>query len=286
MGLISTRDLDAFTDWLARRGRSEGTISLYKKNLRRCADGKTLTDRLLGDLAPKTKRTNKAALAAWGKFKKDGEFLAELDEIKLPPATRIKAKVPLITEDWRRVVHHVEADETMPPHERATILIMARRGLRVSDVLRIEKKAAVRGISTGRFAYKGKGDKRIEIAALPIKQPLEMLVGLGKWETVTDLYGLTGVTTLDTMALCAQRVRRALARCAKALKIDDVHPHRLRRSYATFFLQRHKGDPQAMVKLVEHMAWSGISVASGYVDGVSADELDQIGSEMVEDLLK
>lgn len=281
MGLIAAKRIEEFGRWLERRGRAPGTVDLYLSNLTRCAEGESLVDRLLDKgLAPKTRRTNKAALAAWAKFDKDAELKEELDEIRLPPATRLTPKVPLEIEDWRTFVKHVEAHEKIPDHIRATILIMARRGLRIGDVLRIERKESTSALKTGRFSYVGKGDKRIEISAIPIRQPLEMLVGLGSWDVVHDLYG--GLN--EKMA--KQKVRRRIKIIGNELSMPGVHPHRLRRSYATMFLERHKGDPRALMKLVEHMSWSGIAVASGYVDSVNKDELDQIGADMIEDLLK
>ncbi len=287
MPLIAAQDLTRFGTWLAKRGRSPVTIDLYTTCLRKCAETETLTDRLVGhDLAPKSKRANRAALAAWGKYTKDGALLAEIDEIRLPPANRLRPKIPLPTSDWQRFVRHVEADDQIPAHERACILIMARRGLRIADALRIERRAAQKGLETGRFAYLAKGGKRIEISAVPLRSPLEVLLEIDrKWTTVVDLFDLEGSSDEATRKHCAQRVRRRIAKCGRALGLEDVHPHRLRRSYATFFLERHKGDPQAMVKLVEHMSWSGIAVASGYVDGVSAADLDRIGAEMIDDLL-
>jgi site-specific recombinase XerC len=288
MGLtITDAKVTEFGNWLARRGRSPVTIRAYRVCLLQCAKTRSLTDRLVGDvLAPKSKRLNKAALAAWAKYTKDGDLKNDLDDVRLPPPSRLRPKIPLVTADWQRLVRHVEAHDRMPVHEKACVLIMARRGLRVADVLRIERKHAQRALATGRFSYSAKGSKRIEISAAPIRAALESLVNAGKWTTVVDLFDVSGPTPEDTMKLCSQRVRRAIARCGKDLELDDVHPHRLRRSYATFFLQQHHGDPQAMVKLVEHMAWSGIAVAAGYVDGVSAADLDRIGAEMIDDLLE
>lgn len=277
---ITNEKIDAFCQWLRRHGRSDGTIALYKSNLRRCSEHKHgLTGRLLDkSLAPKTRRTNLAALQAWAKYTKDHELRDELGEIRLPPATRVKAKVPLDPEAWKTFVQAVQKHKRLSDVVRCCILIMAFRGLRVSDVLRIKRKDAQKALSNGRLIYTGKGDKQIEIAVLPIREPIEQLIDEGEWDAVADLFPCK-------FANAAQRVRRAVKRVGNKLKIEDVHPHRLRRSYATAFLKRHHGDPQALIKLTTHMQWASINVAAGYVDSVDRDDLDREGVEMIRALL-
>lgn len=278
---ITDDKIDAFCQWLERRGRSDGTIALYRYNLRSCSrHPKGLMARLLDrSLAPKTRRTNLAALQAWAKFSKNSELRDELEEITLPPAARVKAKIPLEPPAWRALIQHVQACP-MDDVVRSVVLIMALRGLRISDVLRIKRKDAQDSLTTGRLVYEGKGGKQIEISVLPIKNPIQVLCDQSKkWHRVSDLLG--DLSFKDA----GNHVRRAVAKCAGNVGLTDVHPHRLRRTYATQFLKKHAGDPQALPKLVQHMAWSGIAVATGYIDAVDRDELDRTGAEMMADLL-
>ncbi len=183
-------------------------------------------------------------------------------------------KYPLTVEQWKAYIDVVQRSRMNAP-TRATILVMAQRGLRVSDVLRITRKAALESLRSGKLAYEGKGGKRIEIAVRPIREAIEILTALPDWECVADLFGVDRETA-------ANRVRRAVARCGAALKITGAHPHQLRRTYALAFLKEHDGDPQAIMKLVAHMHWSGVAVAAGYVDSVNLGELDEVGAKMME----
>lgn len=282
MGLIAVTDskLDAFDEWMRRRGLSDGTMKLYRRNLRRCGKTSNLTDRLRNrDLAPKTRHTNKASLAAWAKFTKDAELKEELEELRLPPGNRMKPKSPLQPSAWASFIRYVRTSDKIPAHVRAILLIMALRGLRISDVLRMKRKDCVAALRTGRLIYEGKGNKRPDIAVAQIREPVQMLVDASSdWKTVTNLFGDL------SMDDCGQVVRRAQHKIGETLEIDDCHPHRLRRTYAVEFLKANKGDPQALVKLVAHMGWSGIQVASGYVDDVDRDELERVGANVVKGL--
>jgi integrase len=280
---ISERNLEKFRQWLLGRGRSDDTAYLYTTNVRSCAeDPAGLTHRLISDkLAPNTVRGNLAALRSWATFAEDGRLLKQLGDLRLPPARRVRDKPPLGAESWKKIVRHLRSCTTRPPAMRHVLLIMAIRGFRSGDVLRLKRTEVVRALSTGKLAYEGKGRKRIEFSAEPIREQLEALAAFRGWERVRDLIG-TGTSRRGL----SRKVWRAAIRTAKAAGIAEMNPHRYRHTFATNYLAELKGDPNAIVKLQKYMAWESMNTAARYVDSVSMDELDKIGAGLVSNLLR
>lgn len=279
---ITEKNLGKFRTWMLERGRSSDTADLYVLNLRKCSgDPKGITHRLIsGDLAPNTTRTNLQALRAWATYTRDDEFMRRLADIRLAPARRIKSKLPLGADDWRKVVRHIQTCQIKPEAMRHVLLIMAMRGLRAGDVLRIRRSEIVRSLDTGKLSYEGKGRKRIEYSADPIMEPLRALAAIKGWERVRDL-----ITTSKSPRGAGRKVWRAAMRTASAAGIPRVNPHRYRHTFATRFLAELQGDPNAIVKLQQYMNWESIETASRYVDQVSRDELDKVGAGLIRNLL-
>ncbi len=290
---VTIARLEAFRTWLRENGRSEGTAELYVNNVRCCAAGRTMTSRLTGEgLAPKSLHTNKAALRAWAEYTDDAELAKRLAKIKLPPAERTTPKSEIPKIDWKRLAGVLRDAVANPPKGRsitgpvrAVIRIMSRRGLRCGDVLRLRRVEIVRALDTGTMSYEGKGRRRHEWATAPIKAELEVLVEIDrKWDRVEDLITRSKRTGIGKRRAAAKVVARALSRFAKEAGVEGVHPHRLRRTYATFFLRQLEGDPQALVKLQKHMGWANMNTALQYVDAVDRTELDRVGAQMVDAL--
>lgn len=288
---ITEKNLTRFRTWMLERGRTEGTADLYMLNVRSCgASPRGLTSRLIsGDLAPNTARINLQSLRAWARFAKDAELRERLADIRLPPPRRLKSRQPLPLHLWRDVVQHIKVTSTLDDDEamRHVLLIMATRGMRCSDVLRIRRIDIMRALDTGRLTYEGKGRKRIEIDAKPSRASLKELLEIGKlshraagWVTLRDL-----VTPSGSPLIARKRVWRASRRVAKEIGIADMNPHRWRHTFATGFLAKLAGDPNALVKLQKHMAWESVATASRYVDAVSQAEMDVLGAGLVGDLL-
>lgn len=286
---ISPKSLDKFRSWLLARGRNEDTAELYVGNLKSCAaDPKGLTHRLVSKgLSPNSRRTNLAALAAWAKFTKDGDLRNELDEIKLPPARRVTPKVPHTAEEWKRLVTHLrtcpirQRDHAVKAEPmRQVLLIIAIRGLRCGDVLRIQRRDVVRALDSGVLAYTGKGSKRHEIAVAPIRDQLTELAKVSGWDRMGDL-----VSSGKSRRASARKAARQLAALAKRAGIKGVYPHRFRHTFAISFLEQLKNDPNALIKLTRYMGWDNIQTAARYVDHVSQEQLDTIGAGIVGGLL-
>lgn len=267
---------------MMERGRTEGTADLYVKNVRYCLDdAEGITHRLVaGGLAPNTSRLNLAALRAWALFNGDGKLTKRLADIRLPPARRVRTKIPLELSDLKKFISHLRTCRMRNEGKRQTLLIMAMRGLRCGDVLRFQRDDVVRALKTGRLIYEGKGRKRTEIAAAPIRSSLEALAEIDNWTNIGDL-----VSASVKPGSVSRIIRKAAKSAGKAAGVADVYPHRLRRTFATQYLQKLKGDPNALVKLQKYMQWESLSTAAQYVDAVSHDELDEIGAALAGGLL-
>lgn len=288
---ITDRRLADFSTWLEERGRSDGTARVYTSHLRQCADTPALTSRLVDKaLAPKTRRTSLAALAAWAWFTEDQALAKRLKEIRLPPSVRIKPKIPMTVEQWKVFVGAVKRDKKLDTPTRVVILIMALRGLRIGDCLRIQKHEVAHAVRTGKLSFEGKGRKRHELVATALAAELGDLNDLDGWTRLRDLFmnpgGLSGRRKIHHERAVDNFIARHVKRIAKKHKIDGMHPHRLRRTHATMYLDRLGNDPRAMIKLQNYMGWSNIATAASYVDAVDKAELDQVGADMVADLLE
>jgi integrase len=281
-------DLEPFHTWLLENGRSPGTARLYCINVGKClAHEKGSTGRLIGhDLAPNTMATNRAALKAYADFTEDAALLKRLGKIRLPPAQRMKPKFELTKDDWRKILLGINQAK-ISRAKAAALTIICLRGLRCSDVLRLKRSDVVAGLKSGRLVGETKGRKRIEWKVAAIRPALEVLVAESKdWETVTDLIVPRCIQT-DSYKRRHQAVTKlgkALRSAARYAEVEGVHPHRLRRTYATYWVESLGPDPRAIPKLQAEMGWSNMATAVSYVDNVNRDELDQVGEAMIGDL--
>ncbi len=292
---ITDKTLAKFKVWLLERGRVEGTAETYIVNLRSCAaDSKGLTHRLVaGDLSPNSLRTNLAALRSWAMFTGDAALTKRLADIRLPPARGIHTKQPLSTPNLRDIIRHLQTcpielrrsgttDASVASMAmRQVILIMAMRGFRSGDVLRIKRTEIIRALDTGKLIYEGKGRKRLEFSISPFRAPLERLVEVKGWDRVRDL-----ISTSENPRVASVKVWRAARRTAQQIGIPEMNPHRYRHTFATRYLERLQGDPAAIIKLQQYMGWESMNTAARYVSAVSQDELDRIGAGLINGLLE
>lgn len=278
---LSSENISKFEAWLRGRGREEGTARVYANHLRRSAAEPTITTRLLSSsLSPNTRRTNMAALAAWARFSKDDELRDALRDIRLPPPRRMKAKIPLDMESWRAFIQCVSGGGIRNDAIRHVVLIIAKRGIRCSDVLRMQRKQVTAAVSSNVLVFEGKGRKLSRFSAAPIMEHLKALAAMKSWDRVSDL------VSPGTPRSALTRIERAVKRCAKKIDVDNVFPHRFRTTYATQFLKRLQGDPQALIKLQRHMDWESLATAARYADDVNADELDGIGADLTANITR
>lgn len=279
-------DLAKFGQWLVESGRAPLTVKVYTQNIRLLANEHggykaRLTNR---NLAPKTLHGYAAALRSYATFLENGDLLVAIKKIRLPASRRAKVKVELAKDAWQALIVAIDEDKKLRPEMHAVLLIMALRGLRVGDVLRMRKDEIVRAVKVGKLGYEAKGGARLEYGIAQIREALHELLAIDKpWDRVVDLIAWSSKCEGEKKMHCARtRVLQQLKRVAMSIELDNVHPHRLRRTYATHWLRQLQGDPQAIIKLQAHMGWQSLNTAMGYVDAVNAEELEDLGVALID----
>jgi integrase len=273
---IQTED---FKKWLVRYGLSKGTAKQYAVNVERAYRRKDPLSRLVDDeLSPKYLQLIKASLRAWADFTEDDALASDLRRIKLPAALRRKESVPLTEGEWNGLRESIDEAHFITEPMRAHLNMLVCRGFRVADVLRMKRSEAIEGLRRGVLVYEGKGRKRLRFTVADYWRPsLELFADYDSWDRVEDLICPSSKEEAKRSS-AAQATSRALKKCGAFVGLDerDVHPHLLRKTYATLYYRRCQ-DP---AKLQAHMQWSDISTAMGYVSAGSVEELDEIAESL------
>lgn len=276
---IDSARLDEYQLWLRKYGRSSSTAEQYADNVRRAYEAGGPLQRLTDtDLSPKYLQLNKAALKAWASFTEDSELLSDLGKFRLPPALRRKESVPLTKEEWKSLCTEIDRAEYLKEPMRAELGMLACRGFRCGDVLRLKRKEVTDALRKGVLDYEGKGRKRLVFTVAPAwRRYLEIFADHKDWERVENLISPKANPERLRKA-AAKKVTRALEKCAAQIGIDaaDIRPHLLRHTYATRYYEACK-DP---AKLQAHMCWSNISTAMGYVNAGTREELDEVADSL------
>ena len=273
------QDLTGFHSWLIRYGRAQKTAEIYCYHIGRAhREGGVLARVVDRELAPKSRHAIMAAGRAYSKFTSDSDLLMELERVRLPAATRQSIKEPLSEEDWFALLDVIDGDGRISDPMRAVLGLMAARGFRVGDALRLHKKEVTQGLKTGILVYEGKLSKRHEISVLDGFRPYLELLDAGNYKQV---FGLIAPKRKKPEKSAYDKVARKLLKCAKLAGISPITPHILRHTYARHFLRQLGGDPEAVTKLQSHMQWSKIDTAAQYVGYHRRDALDGIASDMM-----
>lgn len=285
MAKLHATGVDAFRDYLGEFGLAAGTIDVYVGDLTKAYELGGFMDRLRDDaLAPKTRRHILAAARHWATFDDDDQLLKQLKKLRLPPPRRKSAKVPVERAGLFDVIDEVEKADYLHPHMRSVILIMAKRGLRCGDVLRLKKSELAGAMATGTLSFEAKGKRQLEFKVLKTyRKPLTQLAEAeGKWTVVDQLIAPGARSPKARRKAAAKAVERSLAKVGVRAGVIGLHPHRLRRTYAVEYLRQMKGDPEALIHLTSHMRWASMSTAMEYVDHERGDELDTFAEKIFE----
>lgn len=275
-------DLNSFRSWLHSRGLSDGTARLYTAHLRVALALPLPESRLLDDhLAPKTKAAARAALRSWALYRRDTEMIERLRDMKLPKPVRKTPKRPLERDDWLSLLDQIQVSSFLDDGSRAALGLLATRGLRVGDALRMQRKEVLEALRVGILSFVIKGNRRVEYHVTEAFRPfLELLATHKNWERVEDL--VSPRAKKDRRRAAVIRLERLLRKVAEEVGVEpqDVHPHRLRRTYAVEYLKQMVGDPEALVNLQQHMQWESIETAAQYVDHPRQGKLLEVERRM------
>ena len=235
---ITTEDLNDFDAWLRKYGRSEGTATQYVMNVRRAYEVGGPMERLVDtDLSPKYLQLIKASLKTWAEFCKDDELLSELKRVKLPSAIRRKESTPLTEEEWRNLRTEIEEASYLKEPMRGELGLLACRGFRRGDVLRLKRKEVTNALRKGVLDYEGKGRKRLTFTVAPYwRGYLKIFADYKDWERVEDLISPRSKPEKRRES-AGKAVARALDKCSARVGLapEDMPPHLLRKTYATLY---------------------------------------------------
>jgi len=276
-------DLQAFRTWLLAQGLAKTTAEMYAYDVRSAAKDGFAARLLDNELAPKTRHRILAAGRQWAKFREEPTLTAALVKIKLPPARRKLAKVPVDRDQLFAILDELPRADYLSPPMCAVIGMMACRGFRVSDVLRITHEEMDQALETGVLVFLGKGHRRMEFGLSKAWSPYVTALAetVGAWTRVEDLIS-PGSGEKTRRKTSVRAVERALTKLAHRAAVPKVYPHRLRRTYAVEYLRQHPGDPEALLKLTQHMQWADESTALQYVNHARGRELDAAAERIFE----
>jgi integrase len=228
--------------------------------------------------SPKYLHTIRASLRAWADFTDDTELVADLSKkaLRLPPALRQKEKPPLSKQQWLDLREEIEVSSDLHEPVRGELGMLANRGFRCGDVLRLKRKEVHDALTAGVLNYVGKGRKQLTFTVASHWRPyLEIFADYDDWDRVEDLVAPSAhPRTRNDSA--GKAIARALKVCGRSIGIEDLNPHLLRHTYATQFFRICR-DPE---KLRAHMQWASIETAMGYVREDNREELDALAESM------
>lgn len=284
--VVGDRELKRFREWLLEEMLVvPGTADLYVRDVRIAfSHGSPITFLKDGNgLAPKTLQHYLAALRAWANYQEDGDLIRKLGKRMsraLPQPTVRTPKFPLSDEVWAAFRDElVKAKTYLSPPMWAVIEFMARRGARVSDVLRLDRRTAREALREPAFYLSTKKNKRLRVRTERVRECLETFVAQGGWERVEDLVSPDSDPE-QRRKTAAVSVWRAVKRVAESAGLKDVHPHKLRRTVAARFLDRAGGD---MNRLMDYFNWSSFEVARGYVAQRDQGRMDEAEDSLDDD---
>lgn len=281
---IDVSQVEPFRAWLRSRGRSIGTATLYGEDVLAAATRGGFEVRIADrTLAPKTRRRIRTAFRQWARFVQDHELEKTLEAFNLPPAKRVTPKIPLARALLLDLVDAIDRAETLDPVNRAVLGMMACRGFRIGDCLRMKREEIVRGLETGVLVYEA---KRGSYLSFPLnegyRRHVEAIAAIrGSWERVHHLIIDISKTSEEVRMKSAERsVARSLTKVGATIGLAGLYPHRLRRTYAVEYLKTLKGVEDAVQKLQQHMQWESLATAMEYIDHARGAELETAAAKI------
>lgn len=278
--------MNEFFQWLANKGLAQSTIDVYTSDVQYAQDWpggvrKCLLDR---ELAPLTKHRVRAALRAWATFQGDDALLEQLTQqnLKLPAPMRVTVKKPFTDEEWKALREEIDKATYLEPAVRAVLGLLAVRGFRVGDILRLSEKRVRAGLKTSTLLLVAKGGRNLEFGLRDrMRTYLEIFIAETGWDTVANLvcpHSPERTVRRSARHKCWRNLRTIAVACD--IDPDEVYTHRFRRTYANAYILAIKNDPRALTKLKRHMGWSSLLTAEKYVDFLDLDELEDIGDTL------
>lgn len=235
------------------------------------------------DFAPNYRRHLAACLRSWARFSEDEGLLSRLEDVRLPAAVPRDVREPLEFEKWVQIREFIDGSN-LKPAKRAVCAIIAVRGIRCGDVLRLKKKDLSDAVNSGTLAFEAKGERWLRYNARPFVEYLDELLSQ-RWKDTKRVRNLVCPNSREDKCqdTAGREIRRAFDSIAVQIGMDpgDLFAHRFRHTYSTYFLHQMVGDPEAVFKLQEQMGWARLDTAANYLRRSRREELDAVESVLL-----
>ena len=205
------------------------------------------------------------ALRGWFNWMQGEGFVHDNPMSKVrTPKIQQKLIEPLETDEIKRFLGSIQGQTMTAARSRAIILLLVDCGLRVSELCSLEVDDVDLKGSWIRVR-EGKGWKERKI---PMGGALRKALWHYSAERPEPLGGSKAFfLTEQGWPLTTDRIRKMLDHYAKKSKVENVHPHRFRHTFALHFL-RNGGDPLTLRMLMGHTT---LEMVNRYVKLASVD---------------
>lgn len=244
-----------FSRYLLTSGKSPGTVRTYLTNLsvfwRDCARYECvphqadryivrtwISDRL-AVVSTARAHNDLAALRLFYKWLRETRYRDDdpTENIRVKRAKSLPTK-PLQGQEVTSMVE-VCTDE----RDRLLLLVLCHTGIRISELASLQAESI--DWQRGVIKIRGKGNKERLIAPSPDV--------LGRLHSYCGMFptGPLWLSKRRQQPLSAQQIRKIIYGIAERAKIDGVHPHRFRSTFATEYIEQF-GDIQALQGVMGH----------------------------------
>lgn len=278
--------VDGFHAWLCRRGRGRSADHYLRVVSRWLDDPEEIEELMIStSYSPNYRRNLIACVRQWAKYTKDDDLTEQLEEIKMPAAVPRDVREPFEIGEWFELRAAIDNQPHLTEAKRNVCALIALRGIRCGDILRLTKKDLKRALETGTLSFESKGERWQKFNAAPLIPYLQGL--LDCWTHGKRVSNLVSPASLGSEKTCqasaGRAIRKVFDEIASNLDMEptELYAHRFRHTYATYYLQEMKGDPEAMFKLQQQMGWARLDTAANYLRRSRQDELDEVEQRLL-----
>ena len=283
--------LEGFVLALRSEGRTPATCHWYERRLRRLvaatrdAVPEEVTPEILrglmvrvkqgtgGTAGPVSDRYVESYRKAWSRFFR---WLVENDYLERSPLERIRPvkcdveELPVLTEEeFRELLATQPTSRFLGARNRTMFCLLYDTGLRVGELVRIERADVDLAGGTVRVRGKGRRDRRV-----PLSRPMRSIMWdyLNRWRSDPLLTSRVFVSRRGD-PLLTTAVNQLLRRAARKAGIGHPkdHPHAFRHTFGTMYI-RNGGDEFTLMKILGHTT---TSMTRRYVHMAQSDVADR-----------
>jgi len=202
------------------------------------------------NISKKTVLNHHTALSSLWNWAKDNS-LVEKNIIRLipPPRPEKREIIPLSESEIQALFHTVRESEFYL-RDRLILLLFLDTGIRLSELAQLHIKDINLTGDTYLVVFgKGSKERRIPVSQITADAIKEYLKSRGIMDS--DSRNLALLINQQGEPLTGSGIRKVLLRLSKQAKISHVHPHRLRHTFAIWYI-RYGGNIYALQRILGH----------------------------------